>query len=156
MKPRARGRRALLLASLVAGAAAAGADEDWVAPPAERARANPVPDSPASVARGRALFQRHCTVCHGPKGLGDGPASAEARDLTDPAVQARLTDGEIFWKIGTGREKDDEMAMPAFARQIRAQDRWKLVRYVRTLAAPLPPPVASPAPSPTPAPWPSP
>jgi len=100
------------------------------------------------VAKGRALFQRHCTACHGPKGRGDGPASTEARNLTDPAVQARLTDGEIFWKIGSGREKDDEMAMPAFARQIRAQDRWKLVRYVRTLAAPQPLP--SPSTSPTP------
>ena len=78
----------------------------------------------------------HCTACHGDKGKGDGPASSEARDLTDPAVQSRLTDGEIFWKIGTGRKKDDEMAMPAFARQIGAKDRWKLVLYVRSLAAP--------------------
>jgi mono/diheme cytochrome c family protein len=128
------------VAALVAGIASAAAADEWVAPAAERARANPVPDSPQAVAKGRALFQRHCTACHGPKGKGDGPASTEARDLTDPAVQARLTDGEIFWKIGTGRKKDDEMAMPAFARQIGAQDRWKLVGYVRTLAAPSPSP----------------
>jgi mono/diheme cytochrome c family protein len=30
------------------------------------------------------------------------------------------------------------MAMPAFARQMGAQDRWKLVRFVRSLAAPAP------------------
>jgi mono/diheme cytochrome c family protein len=110
-----------------------------VAPAAERARKNPVPDSPEALRKGRALFQRHCTACHGPKGKGDGPASTEARDLTDPAVQGRLTDGEIFWKIGTGRKKeDDELAMPSFARQIGAQDRWKLVRFVRSLATPAP------------------
>lgn len=135
----APGARALLAAALVACGAAAGAD-DWVAPASEKARTNPVPDAPEALRKGRALFQRHCTVCHGQKGKGDGPAGADARDLTDPAVQKRLTDGEIFWKIGTGRKKDDEMAMPAFARQIGAEDRWKLVRFVRTLeaAGPLP------------------
>lgn len=138
------------MVALAAGAASARDADDWAAPARERARANPLPDSPEAVARGRALFRRHCTSCHGQTGKGDGPASAEARDLTDPAVQARLTDGEISWKIGTGRKKDDEMVMPSFARQIGEQDRWRLVRYVRTLAAgsaasPLP---ASPSPSP--------
>ena len=135
---------------------AVAAQDEWAAPATERARPNPVPVSPDAVARGRALFKRHCTACHGPEGKGDGPASDGARDLTDPAVQARLTDGEIFWKIGKGRAKDDEMAMPSFARQIRAQDRWKLVRYVRTLAAPLPSPSPTAAPSPSPAPLSSP
>ena len=135
---RAPGAQALAAAALVlCGAAAFGSDE-WVAPAEERARRNPVPDSPEAQRKGRALYQRHCTVCHGPRGKGDGPAGAEARDLTDPAVQQRLTDGEIFWKIGAGRKKEDEMAMPAFARQIGAQDRWKLVRFVRSLAAPAP------------------
>jgi mono/diheme cytochrome c family protein len=131
----------VLAAALLAGTAAA---EEWTAPAAERARTNPVPDTPEALRKGRALFQRHCTVCHGQGGKGDGPAGADARDLTDPAVQARLTDGEIFWKIGTGRRKDDEMAMPAFARQIGVQDRWKLVRFVRTLA--VAPPEAPPEP----------
>jgi mono/diheme cytochrome c family protein len=140
--PAARGRRALLVLALAAGAGTAAATDEWVAPAPDRARSNPVPDSPKALAKGRALFQRHCTACHGPTGKGDGAASTEARDLTDAAVQSRLTDGEIFWKIGTGRKKDDEVAMPAFARQIGVQDRWKLVRYVRSLAGPAtaPPP----------------
>ena len=134
---RERDARAVVAVALLACCAGvvAGADE-WVAPAEERARSNPVAESPEALRKGRALFQRHCTACHGDKGKGDGPASSEARDLTDPAVQSRLTDGEIFWKIGTGRKKDDEMAMPAFARQIGAKDRWKLVLYVRSLAAP--------------------
>jgi mono/diheme cytochrome c family protein len=129
----------LVAAALLAGGAAAGGSDDWVAPAAEKARANPVPDTPEALRKGRALFQRHCTACHGAKGKGDGPAGEGARDLTDPAVQQRLTDGEIFWKIGTGRKKDDEMAMPAFARQIAAADRWRLVRFVRSLLAPTAP-----------------
>jgi mono/diheme cytochrome c family protein len=139
---RAARARALVAATLLAcGAARSGSDE-WVAPAADKARTNPVPDTPQVFRNGKALFQRHCTVCHGAKGQGDGPAGADARDLTDPAVQRRLTDGEIFWKISTGRQKDGEMAMPAFARQIGTQDRWKLVRFVRSLEAPA----ASPSP----------
>ena len=129
---------ALVAAALLAGAASARQVDEWAAPAADKARTNPVPDSPEALSKGKALFQRHCTVCHGLRGKGDGPAGADARDLTDPAVQQRLTDGEIFWKIGAGRKKEGEMAMPAFARQIGAQDRWKLVRFVRSLVAPVP------------------
>jgi mono/diheme cytochrome c family protein len=133
---RGAGARALLASALVAGAAATSGSGEWSAPAAEKAKTSPVPDTPEALRKGRALFQRHCTVCHGAKGKGDGPAGADARDLTDPGVQRRLTDGEIFWKISTGRKKDDEMAMPAFARQIGTDDRWKLVRFVRSLEAP--------------------
>jgi mono/diheme cytochrome c family protein len=134
-----RTARVLVAASLLAGGAAAAPSDEWVAPAAAKAKTNPVPDTPEALRKGRALYQRHCTVCHGQGGKGDGPAGAEARDLTDPAVQAGLTDGEIFWKIGAGRRKDDEMAMPAFSRQIGTEDRWKLVRFVRSLAATAPP-----------------
>ncbi len=36
-----------------------------------------VPDDPRpSAERGRVIFERTCAVCHGPEGLGDGPAAA--------------------------------------------------------------------------------
>jgi mono/diheme cytochrome c family protein len=28
---------------------------------------------PADISRGKALYERHCLTCHGPKGYGDGP-----------------------------------------------------------------------------------
>jgi mono/diheme cytochrome c family protein len=28
---------------------------------------------PADISRGKALYERHCMSCHGPKGYGDGP-----------------------------------------------------------------------------------
>lgn len=28
---------------------------------------------PADVSRGKAIYERHCMTCHGPRGYGDGP-----------------------------------------------------------------------------------
>lgn len=138
-------RAGLLAAGLAAGASAALADE-WTAPAAERGRTNPVPDSPEAQQKGRALYQRHCQSCHGDRGAGDGPAARTSKevvpDLRDAARQQRLTDGEMLWKITTGRREGSDVVMPSMARTIsREEDRWKVVLFVRTLAAPA----ASPA-----------
>jgi mono/diheme cytochrome c family protein len=107
---------AALLAAVVSAAA-----QEWVAPAEERARANPVAATPEALQKGRFLYRKHCQKCHGEKGKGDGPSGRygvkPAEDLTSPAKQAKLTDGEIFWKI------TDE-------------DRWRLVLFVRSLATP--------------------
>jgi mono/diheme cytochrome c family protein len=34
---------------------------------------SPAQEYPADVARGKALYERHCMACHGPRGYGDGP-----------------------------------------------------------------------------------
>ena len=113
----------------------------WVAPAEAVARANPVPAGPEAVARGRALYTEHCANCHGPKGKGDGPDAKPGHDaphdLSDPALQARMTDGEIFWKLTEGRSDGGHVLMPGFAEDIQSEeDRWKVVRYVRTLKGP--------------------
>jgi mono/diheme cytochrome c family protein len=33
----------------------------------------PAQEYPADVSRGKALYERHCMGCHGPRGYGDGP-----------------------------------------------------------------------------------
>lgn len=38
-------------------------------------------DYPPDLARGKAIYERHCQSCHGPGGYGDGPA---AKTLTVP------------------------------------------------------------------------
>jgi mono/diheme cytochrome c family protein len=125
------------------GAAAAGA---WKAPPAEKARVNPVERTAATILKGQVLYQKHCASCHGAKGKGDGEAAASAleppADLTDRDLQARLSDGEILWKMTTGLRDGGDVIMPAIAQRVPLEeDRWKLVLFVRSLAAP-----ASPAP----------
>lgn len=36
-------------------------------------------DYPPDIARGKAVYQRHCQHCHGPTGRGDGPDAASMK-----------------------------------------------------------------------------
>ena len=117
-------------------------DTDWIAPAADKARAASVPVTAEGLERGHKLYGKHCETCHGEKGKGDGPlarlhAQRTARppyDLTLPEVQSFLTDGEIFWKISVGYRKGAKVIMPAFASLVpAAEDRWRIVQFVRTL-----------------------
>jgi mono/diheme cytochrome c family protein len=114
---------------------------DWGAPAEVRGRTNPLEITSGVLARGQALYVRHCALCHGDKGKGDGPAapfnSKKPRSLADSQRQKELTDGEIFWKISTGRKEGETVLMPSFAEKIEAEeDRWSLVVFVRALAPP--------------------
>jgi mono/diheme cytochrome c family protein len=120
---------------------APAADENWTAPEQEKARVNPIGATEKDLGRGRSLYRMHCELCHGREGRGDGPsARLHARnarppqDLTRPEIQANMTDGEIFWKIGTGFRENRKVVMPAFVDEIPSlDDRWRIVLYVRSL-----------------------
>jgi mono/diheme cytochrome c family protein len=129
---------AAALGLLVVAHASWGDDAPWVAPQAEQAKANPVSPSKDALKRGRALFLKNCATCHGQGGRGDGPAAAfgmvTPRDLTSPTVQARLTDGEIFWKLSKGRRVGSDVLMPPGEEKMSSEeDRWKVVLFVRSL-----------------------
>jgi mono/diheme cytochrome c family protein len=115
----------------------------WVAPAEAVARVNPVPAGTEAVARGRTLYTEHCEPCHGPRGKGDGPEAKPGHeaphDLSDPALQQRMTDGEILWKVTEGRSDGGHVLMPGFAEDIPSEeDRWKVVHHVRTLKGSAP------------------
>jgi len=101
----------------------------WVAPDKYKTMKNP---NAADVSTGKDLFAKHCKSCHGKDGLGDGPKAAtlgtSCGDFTAKEFQAQ-PDGEIFYKITTGRDK-----MPAFGKTISEDsERWALVNYLRKL-----------------------
>ena len=104
----------------------------WTAPPAEKDKKNPLPADAKTVAQGQKVAQTNCVSCHGVRGKGDGAAAAalnpKPADWTSKKVQSE-SDGEIFWKINTGRG-----AMPSW-RHLPENDRWALVRYIRSLGA---------------------
>jgi cytochrome c oxidase cbb3-type subunit I/II len=54
------------------------------------------PDTPESVAAGKAVFQGSCASCHGPEGKGDGPQTKDPRFVNEngtKAVPRNLTTG---------------------------------------------------------------
>ena len=109
-----------------------GPDTKWEAPEDARAQANPVAPSQEVLAEGKALYQRNCQLCHGASGRGDGPATQYVKpapaDISTAEAQAAMTDGEVFWKLTTGREP-----MPPFGKKLSERERWVLVLYVRSL-----------------------
>ena len=91
---------------------------------------SPLLPSEQSLARGREAFARHCEVCHGPGGQGDGPAAkglptppANFLDMQHSAIYGA---GEKFWIIGNG---SGATGMPAFL-HLDLRTRWDLVNYI--------------------------
>src|SRR5580658_5891371 len=58
---------------------------------------SPVPFSKASIARGKILYARTCTECHGADGKSLVDVIANATDLTNPkAWKSGTSEGEVF------------------------------------------------------------
>jgi len=114
----------------VGAAAPALAQSPWVAPAADKDKKNPLPADEKTIAQGKKVADANCVSCHGPRGKGDGVAAAalnpKPADWTSAKIKGE-TDGELFWKISTGRG-----AMPAWS-FLPENDRWAVVRYIRSL-----------------------
>lgn len=94
---------------------------------------NPTPDTPETVAAGRAHYQRLCVVCHGVQGRGDGPGAfaLNPRPL-DLRVHVPIhAPGEHFYWISEGIPGT---AMPPWKTQLTETQRWAVVRYLYELA----------------------
>jgi len=104
---------------------------------AANALENPQPMSLASLENGRLQYQRFCSTCHGPDGLGNGPVSMTSSlrgpfggvlALNGPTSIAKLrSDGHIYTTIRYGRRR-----MPSYQR-VAPQDRWDIVNFIRYL-----------------------
>ena len=123
---------ALLVALAAAPTPTQAQSTPWVAPAPEKAKKNPAPTDKKTISQGEKVAKINCASCHGARGKGDGAAAValnpKPADWTSKRVQDE-SDGELFWKITTGRGP-----MPSW-RHLPEADRWALVRYIRTLAA---------------------
>ena len=122
-----------------------GAEVDYTM---ERARLlqNPV-SADLGVSMGAKLYKVNCPACHGAAGLGDGSmkdrltaagyASSPA-DLTGAGPTKAKKDGEVFQVVTKGFAgayglPADRFVMPSFRKLLTEQERWALVRYIRSL-----------------------
>jgi len=95
---------------------------------------NPVASTPESIADGKRHYQRLCASCHGANaegGAGNDLIPA-APDLTDKEWKHGSTDGEIFSAIKNGIPPD--LNMIPFGDQLKDQEIWNVVNYLRSLA----------------------
>jgi mono/diheme cytochrome c family protein len=96
---------------------------------------NPIPPTPQNAQSGAAVYEAHCSACHGATGLGDGPAS---RGLAPPPaelawlakVPTRLRDSFMYWSIADGGRtlKTD---MPSYRGKLTDEEIWSVIGYVQ-------------------------
>jgi mono/diheme cytochrome c family protein len=92
---------------------------------------SPVAFTEKSIARGKMLYMRRCTECHGPDGRSQIDVIADATDLTVPKLYRSGTlEGEVFKSIKEGAG----VSMPPFKMQIKNDDdMWHMVNFIRNL-----------------------
>ncbi len=94
---------------------------------------NPIDSmSKNQMAETQRLFNINCAICHGEKGVGNGPISTGGyvggvANLTQPAYIS-MADGTMFHSIHYGKG-----LMGSYASQLTKQQRWMIVKYIRTL-----------------------
>lgn len=90
--------------------------------------------SSAQQSAGRALYLRHCALCHGAAADGRGARSSSLSgppaNFTDPNWQKRFTARRLYWRI---REGVAGTSMPAWKGTLSADETWVLVAYLRSL-----------------------
>ena len=91
-------------------------------------------DDPAALALGQVMYDRHCSVCHGPQGAGDGPLVGPRKFVEgfvpplDRGAALGRSDGYIYAVVRAGRGR-----MPAYGARMTHIERWSVVTYVRSL-----------------------
>ena len=127
------------IATLVAGAALLAGSIATPSLVADRGASDPTPPA-ADLARGRALYERHCSVCHGPEGRGDGPAAfvldpaprnfAEGRFRLVSTQNGVPTQGDLIASIRGGMPGS---AMPPWE-WLAEEDLWNVAAWVHQLS----------------------
>jgi mono/diheme cytochrome c family protein len=83
------------------------------------------------VARGKTLFVKYCTGCHGPQGDGEGYRFLHGPDpanLTSPSTKTK-SDADLLKAIHAGKPN-----MPPWTTRLSENESRDVLVYVRTLA----------------------
>jgi cation:H+ antiporter len=93
-------------------------------PAADRARLNPLSNTPQTIAEGRMLYAAHCQQCHQSNAQGSGhvPSLHSAR-------LRQASEGQIEWFLRQGVSNE---GMPSWG-GLREEQRWAIVRYLKSV-----------------------
>lgn len=106
-------------------------NKNWIAPASSTNMKNPFLDNKRATAEGKSIYSQMCVLCHGLTGKGNGAAglSLDKKPANFLALKVKnQTDGNIFWKITTGKAP-----MASYEELLTDDQRWKLVNYIREL-----------------------
>jgi mono/diheme cytochrome c family protein len=86
--------------------------------------------SKAQMAEAGRLYNVNCGICHGAKGLANGPVAGNGvggvANLTADAY-VKMADGTMFHSITFGKG-----VMGSYASQVTRAQRWMIIKYIRT------------------------
>lgn len=93
----------------------------------------PWAENPDMIAHGATVFANTCAVCHGPKGLGDGPAGLSLNPKPRNFVEGKWKNGgdsiTLYKTLQTGIPGS---SMASFG-HLPSRDRWALVQFIRSI-----------------------
>jgi mono/diheme cytochrome c family protein len=113
----------------------AAGDEPDVVPAPYAGKTNPMANNADAAAKGKLIYDANCASCHGDTGKGDGSAGASLNpkpaDLKDTKEDP---DALVYYRIAEGGMKPPHnSAMPAWKDQLKEEEMWQLVTYIRSL-----------------------
>jgi mono/diheme cytochrome c family protein len=112
---------------------------DYIHGLSSAAKATPMSAEAVSLEVGRRIYERECASCHGKEGKADTEVAKvldpPPRKFADPVTMARLDDGRMYLAIYRGRPGT---AMGGRGELLSPAEIIDVMRYVRTLARPLP------------------
>lgn len=103
---------------------------EWMAPKKDAAIKNPIEKNEESLSLGNTVYSEFCVYCHGKNGKGMDPKEIGLNKKPTNLQKTLKThsDGDIFWKIKTGRKE-----MPSFKEDLEEKEIWSVIHYIRSL-----------------------
>ena len=104
--------------------------KEWNVPDEYKNLENPTLDDDDAMVDGKMLYMKHCNMCHGKSGLGDGVMGRRLEDFNVDFTSEEFfsqSDGEKFYKAKFGRD-----LMPSYEKLMSDEDIWYVLTYIRS------------------------